>query len=322
MSADVLLPETDRDVVALLAHLMSAQHELVLAMHGPVRHWTCRMRVAPGKASMPDAGARACRTRRWQRCPSRPPPRRSSSPTGFCSSRTTRPRLSTWRTTLCRTSPRPPTRCAAGQSPAEPALIAARSSATCGLPSARLQGRRPAAAAPDRAGRAAADAVQDLAQPGQERRLWQARVVPERAKGGDQRPGVRGDRPLRPARAALPLPIWAVRCVPRGTARRTPPRAPGSQARPPRSSPERRAPRPTGVFVDPQAIAISPRVLHVEATGVNISPAGISIGPILIAVTPSGTNIGLTHVAVRAAPPSPPRRPAPPKPCPTLCGLV
>jgi len=63
-------------------------------------------------------------------------------------------------------------------------------------------------------------------------------------------------------------------------------------------------------------------VLHVEATGVNISPAGISIGPILIAVTPSGTNIGLTHVAVRAAPPSLPRRPAPPKPCPTLCGLV
>ncbi len=116
-SADVLLPETDSDVVALLAHLMSAQHELVLAMHGPVRCWMCRLRAAPAKASVPDAGARACRTRRRQRCPLRPPPRRSSSPTGFCSSRTTRPRLSTWRTTLCKTSPRPPTRCAAGRSP-------------------------------------------------------------------------------------------------------------------------------------------------------------------------------------------------------------
>jgi hypothetical protein len=84
-----------------------------------------------------------------------------------------------------------------------------------------------------------------------------------------------------------------------------------------RSSPERRAPRPAGVFVDPQAIAISPRVLHVEATGVNISPAGISIGPILIAVTPSGTNIGLTHVAVRAAPFSLLQRPSPnPNPIP------
>ncbi len=140
-SADVLLPETDRDVVALLAHLMSAQHELVLAMHGPVRCWTWRMRATPGKASVPDAGARACRTRRWQRCPSRPPPRRSSSPTGFCNSRTTRPRLSTWRTTLCRTSLRPPMRCAAGRSPrSEPTLIAARSCANRGSPSAQPAG--------------------------------------------------------------------------------------------------------------------------------------------------------------------------------------
>ena len=37
MSADVLLPETDNDVVALLSHLMSAQHEVVLATHGKVR---------------------------------------------------------------------------------------------------------------------------------------------------------------------------------------------------------------------------------------------------------------------------------------------
>lgn len=34
MSADLLLPEKDSDVVALLSHLMSAQHEVVLATHG------------------------------------------------------------------------------------------------------------------------------------------------------------------------------------------------------------------------------------------------------------------------------------------------
>ena len=37
MSGDLLLPETDNDVVALLSHLMSAQHEVVLATHGKVR---------------------------------------------------------------------------------------------------------------------------------------------------------------------------------------------------------------------------------------------------------------------------------------------
>ena len=35
-SADLLLPETDNDLVALLQHLMSAQHEVVLATHGKV----------------------------------------------------------------------------------------------------------------------------------------------------------------------------------------------------------------------------------------------------------------------------------------------
>ena len=35
-SADLLLPEKDSDVVALLSHLMSAQHEVVLATHGKV----------------------------------------------------------------------------------------------------------------------------------------------------------------------------------------------------------------------------------------------------------------------------------------------
>ena len=36
LSADLLLPESDNDVVALLSHLMSAQHEVVLATHGKV----------------------------------------------------------------------------------------------------------------------------------------------------------------------------------------------------------------------------------------------------------------------------------------------
>lgn len=40
-SADVLLPETDSDIVALLSHFMRAQHEVVLATHGPVRCCAC-----------------------------------------------------------------------------------------------------------------------------------------------------------------------------------------------------------------------------------------------------------------------------------------
>jgi len=45
-SADVLLPETDADVVTLLSHFMSAQHEVVLATHGPVRCLACHLCAA------------------------------------------------------------------------------------------------------------------------------------------------------------------------------------------------------------------------------------------------------------------------------------
>ena len=113
LTADVLLPETDSDMVSLLSHLMSAQHEVVLATHGKVR--CCWMLVAlRHRILWQDLSVCLAqrRTRPRRLCPSRPPLHRSSSQTGTCSSRTTRPCSSTWRTTLCRTSRPPPTRCA------------------------------------------------------------------------------------------------------------------------------------------------------------------------------------------------------------------
>ena len=57
-SADVLLPETDSDVVALLSHLTRAQHEVVLATHGPVRCCACAKLQYLAWQGVPDTRAR------------------------------------------------------------------------------------------------------------------------------------------------------------------------------------------------------------------------------------------------------------------------
>ena len=59
----------------------------------------------------------------------------------------------------------------------------------------------------------AADALQDFAQPGQQRRFRQADLVPERAQNRNQRPGLCGSVRHGPDRAAVPHPIRPGRCA-------------------------------------------------------------------------------------------------------------